>query len=499
VARSAPARARERRETPETVPPSDGRSGAGQGRTRGLLRTALVLGAFIGMVDATVVAVAAEPLARHFVISPAAAQQTLSIYLVTVTATLPVLGRLGDRLGRREAYLAGFAVFAAGSVLAALAPSFGLLLVARAVQAVGGGMLTAGSLALTAEHARPQGAGRAVAVLVIAQAIAGLVGPPVGGGLVALWGWQAVFWAGLPLALAGVALTLAAVPRSAPSGRSHRLDLAGAVGLGALLVGLGAGVASLAGPALGDWPAGRWLLVAAAGAAVLVVAETRSAAPIIDRRWLRGRFGAATLATLLSTGSLMSCFALLPFWLESAHGASAAVAGAAFLPIGIGIALTSRRGGRLGDRGRTADTTAAGMLVACAGFLIAALAAAADILPLLPVGLLVLGCGNGLFSSANTAAALATAPRSALGGAAGFLSTARNAGVILGLGVTGAAYTAAVRGGGHHADLAAAALFGGTAVICAGVALLAQRTYRSVWGAVGVAGSGDHGSLPAGG
>jgi predicted MFS family arabinose efflux permease len=455
----------------------DGPAGGDAPRRRAL-RIALVVGAFIGMVDATIVAVAAEPMARHFAISPAAAQQTLSVYLVTVTATVPLLGRLGDRLGRREAYLAGFAVFALGSVIAALAPHFGILLVGRAVQAVGGGLLTAGSLALTAEHARPRGAGRAVAVLVIAQAIAGLVGPPVGGALVAVWGWQAVFWAGLPVAALGVAITLRAVPRSTPGGRAARLDVAGALGLAALLFGLGAGVASIPGPALGDWPAGRWLLVAAAGGLVLTVAELRGSAPIIDRRWLGGRFGAATLATLLSTGSLMSCFALLPFWLENAHGASAAVAGAAFLPIGIGIALTSRRGGRLGDAGHTATTTAAGMLLSAAGFLIAALAAAAYVPVLLPVGLLVLGCGNGLFSPANTAAALATAPRSALGGAAGFLSTARNAGVILGLGITGAAYTAAIRGGHHRADLAAGVLFAGTAVICAAVALLAHRTYR---------------------
>jgi MFS family permease len=280
------------------------------------------------------------------------------------------------------------------------------------------------------------------------------------------------------VAALGVLITLRAVPRSTPGGRAARLDVAGALGLAALLFGLGAGVASIPAPALGDWPAGRWLLVATAGGLVLTVAELRGSAPIIDRRWLRGRFGAATLATLLSTGSLMSCFALLPFWLENAHGASAAVAGAAFLPIGIGIALTSRRGGRLGDAGHTATTTAAGMLLSAFGFLITALAAAAYVPVLLPVGLLVLGCGNGLFSPANTAAALATAPRSALGGAAGFLSTARNAGVILGLGITGAAYTAAIRGGHHRGDLAAGALFAGTAVICAAVALLAHRTYR---------------------
>ncbi|HVS41056.1 MAG TPA: MFS transporter, partial [Candidatus Dormibacteraeota bacterium] len=94
MARSSLAPARGAAPTPAS---GAGATGAGSRRA---LRIALVVGAFIGMVDATIVAVAAEPMARHFGISPAAAQQTLSVYLVTVTATVPLLGRLGDRLGR---------------------------------------------------------------------------------------------------------------------------------------------------------------------------------------------------------------------------------------------------------------------------------------------------------------------------------------------------------------------------------------------------------------
>jgi len=128
---------------------------------------ALAVGAFISMADATIVAVGLDPLVHHFGVPLSAGQEVLSVYLVAITATLPTLGRLGDRFGRRRVYLVGFAVFAAGSLMAALAPSFGLLLAARAVQAVGGGVLTAGSLALIAEHAPRGRTGRSVAVLVI--------------------------------------------------------------------------------------------------------------------------------------------------------------------------------------------------------------------------------------------------------------------------------------------------------------------------------------------
>ena len=131
-------------------------------RSRWLL-IALAVGAFISMADATIVSVALDPLVRHFGVPLTGGQAVISVYLVAITATLPTLGRLGDRFGRRRAYLTGFAVFGAGSVMAALAPSFGALLVARAVQAVGGGVLTAGSLSLIAEHVPRGRTGRSVA------------------------------------------------------------------------------------------------------------------------------------------------------------------------------------------------------------------------------------------------------------------------------------------------------------------------------------------------
>lgn len=444
-----------------------------------LMRIALVLGAVIGIADATVVAVALEPLSRHFGQSLAAAQAVIGVYLVTVTATLPLLGRLGDRIGRRRAYVTGFAVFAAGSVLAALAPGYGVLLAGRAVQAAGGGMLTSGSLALISEHAHPDRRGRSVAALVVAQATAGLVAPPLGGALVAHFGWQSVFWAGLPLAGAGIALSLRALPRSSRPVAPGGLDPLGSLGLAALLLGLGAGIAALGGSGLGGVVAPAWWGLAVAGGLLLLVVEPRTAHPLVDRRLLTGRFGRATAAAFLSTGALMSSLALLPFWLENAHGASAAIAGAALLPVAAGIGASSRLAGRLADRGRTRMVTSMGMAVAATGLGLAAIAAIAGVWSLLAFGLLILGAGNGLFSSPNTAAAMAVAPARGLSGAAGLLSTARNAGVIAGLGATGAVYTAISRtGGSGRADVAAALLFTAAGALCLVVAALARFTYR---------------------
>ena len=456
-----------------------GSTGEQPARMRPLLVLTLVLGAFLGMVDATVVAVALDPLGRHFGVGLAASQEVLAVYLVTVTAALPTLGRLGDRFGRRGSYATGFAVFGVGSILCAAAPSFGVLLAGRALQAVGGGLLTAGSLALIAQHAPRGRTGRSVALLVITQAVAGLLGPPLGGLLVAGFGWQAVFWAGVPFAVAGVVLVSAVLP---PSRRGIRvgIDAPGAIALAMLLLGLGAGVSALGGPLPGGITAAEALSVAGIALVALLLVEPRARNPLLDRALFRsGRFAGASLATFLSTGTLMSTFALLPFWLEDAHGASPTLAGIAFLPIGIGIGATSRRGGRGGDTGSTGRITTTGMLVAATGMGLAAVAALTRLWPMLAIGLLVLGCGNGLFSAPNTAAAMRSAPRAALGSASGFLSTARNAGVIVGLGITGAVYTGLSRhadAGG--ADRAAALLFAAAGVLCLVVGVVAARTYR---------------------
>jgi EmrB/QacA subfamily drug resistance transporter len=442
------------------------------------LLVALAVGAFISMADATIVSVALDPLVRHFGVPLSAGQAVLSVYLVAITATLPTLGRLGDRFGRRRVYLSGFAVFAAGSIAAALAPSFGWLLAARAIQAVGGGVLTAGSLSLIAQHAPRGRTGRSVAILVMTQAAAGLAGPPLGGILVALGGWQAIFWAGLPMAAAGAALAVRFIPAD-DGHRPVKLDVPGSILTATLLLGLGAGIASFGGPVVGDAGPAVWFAVAWISLLLLVPTELIARRPVIDGRLLRDpRFAAATMATLLSTGTLMSCFALLPFWLEQAHGATPVLAGLAFTPIAVGIGATSRRGGRLSDAGRTRVSTATGMGLAAAGFLLAALAAHLDAWWLLLLGLLVLGLGNGYFSSPNTSAAIRVAPRDALGSAAGFLSTARNAGVIVGLGVTGAVYTSAVHGSRVAADSVATGIFASAAAVCLLVVVLTARAYR---------------------
>jgi predicted MFS family arabinose efflux permease len=313
---------------------------------------------------------------------------------------------------------------------------------------------------------------------VLTQAVAGLAGPPLGGILVAVGGWQAIFWAGLPLAGVGAALALRWLPRS-DQRRAVHLDIPGSVLTATLLLGIGAGIASIGGPVVGGAGPEVWFSVAWLSLLLLVPIELISRRPVIDGRLLRNqRFAAATVATLLSTGTLMSCFALLPFWLEQAHGAAPIAAGLAFIPIAVGIGATSRRGGRMSDAGRTRMSTAMGMGLAACGFAMAAVAAHLDAWWLLLGGLLVLGLGNGYFSSPNTSAAIRVAPRDALGSAGAFLSTSRNAGVIIGLAVTGAVYTSVVRGSTSAADAVATGTFTVAALVCLVVVLLTTVAYR---------------------
>ena len=338
--------------------------------------------------------------------------------------------------------------------MAALAPSFGVLLAARAVQAVGGGVLTAGSLSLIAECVPRARTGRSVAILVVTQAFAGLAGPPLGGMLVALGGWQAIFWAGVPMAAIGAGLALRFLP-AVDERRSVHFDVAGSILTATLLLGIGAGIASLGGPVVGTAGPEVWFSVAWVSLLLLVPVELIARRPVIDGRLLRHpRFAAATAATLLSTGTLMSCFAILPFWLEQAHGTAPILAGLAFIPIASASARLRAAVGGSATSAAPGEPPPPGWASPPSGSAVAAIAAHVDAWWLLLAGLLVLGMGNGLFSSPNTSAAIRVAPRDALGSAAAFLSTARNAGVIVGLAVTGAVYTSTAHSVGEPTRVA---------------------------------------------
>ncbi|MTV23832.1 MFS transporter [Nitriliruptoraceae bacterium ZYF776] len=390
--------------------PADDRLHLGS-RAGTLALLATVSGSAVVLLNATVVNVAIPTLAADLGADVVAVQWVVNAYLVTLSALLLLGGALGDRLGRRRVYVVGLVAYAAASALCALSPSLPWLIGARGLQGVAAALVTPGSLAILqasfARQDRPVAIGRWSAF----GGIGAAVGPVLGGWLVDVASWPAVFWLEVPLALAAAGLAHRVVPESAdPEARRHPLDLAGAV---VVTVALAAGSYALL--RAGDTvDTAVWVAAGVALVAVLVLhpVEHRAAAPVVPPQLLRGRtFLAANGVTLVVYAALGGVFFLLVVHLQTALGYPALAAGAASLPVTFLLLLLSGRAGALAQRIGPRRPLTVGPLVLAAGMLLLGGIAPGDtyLTGVLP-GVVVFGLGLSLIVAPVTATALAAAP-----------------------------------------------------------------------------------------
>jgi EmrB/QacA subfamily drug resistance transporter len=331
---------------------------------------ATILGSGLVMLDATAVNVALPHIGADLDADFGGLQWVVNGYTLTLAAFVLLGGSLGDRFGRRRVFLVGTVWFAVASLLCGLAPSVELLAAARALQGIGGALLTPGSLAIIAATFDATDRSRAVGAWSALGGIAGAVGPFAGGWLVE-WSWRAVFLVNLPMAVVVVAVAARHVPETRDPDASPRLDVLGsvlgAVGLGLLTYGL---------IAAGDRGADAVVLTCcAAGVAVLaafLVVQRRSSHPLVPLDLFGNRrFTVINLVTFIVYAALGVFFFLLVLDLQVVAGFAPVLAGAALLPVTVLMLLLSARMGALADRVGARLLLTVGLLLAAAAVLLA--------------------------------------------------------------------------------------------------------------------------------
>ncbi|MFD5738475.1 MFS transporter [Streptomyces massasporeus] len=327
-----------------------------------------VLGSSMAMLDSTVVNVALPRIGRDLDANLSALQWTVNAYMVTLAGLILLGGALGDRFGRRKVFVVGVVWFAVASLLCGIAPNAGALIAARALQGVGGALLTPGSLALIQASFHPDDRGRAVGLWSGFGGIGAAVGPFVGGWLVDGPGWRWVFLLNVPLALVCVPVALRHVPESGGGQRAQgRFDVLGAV-LGALALALVTYALIEAGEG------GLVVVVSAvaglAAAVAFVVVERRRPDPMMPLDIFASRqFTAVNLVTLCVYAALGGFFFLAALQLQVVVGYSALAAGTALLPTTVLMLLLSARSGELADRIGPRIPLTVGPLLCAAGML----------------------------------------------------------------------------------------------------------------------------------
>jgi EmrB/QacA subfamily drug resistance transporter len=409
----------------------------------------------------------------------------LTAYLLSASIMTPILGRIGDMRGKKRVFIATLIALAVGSLLAAVAPSIGVLIVARVIQGIGGGMIPVAFGIIRDEFPGPKVA-TAVGVLASLTAVGAGLGIVLAGPIVNALDYHWLFWLPLILTIAAAVLAVLFIPES-PVRTAGRISWLPAVLLSVWLVAL---LVALSEAPEWGWGSGR-VIGLLAGAVVVaagwVLAELRAATPLIDMKMMRlTAVWTNNLVALLIGLGMYATFAFLPEFVQTpssagyGFGASITQSGLMLLPSTITMFFVGMFAGRMARRVGGKILVIAGCLVGCASMSILAFAHAHEWEIYLSSA--IMGIGFGLAFAAMSALVVAAVPSSQTGVASGMNANIRTIGGSIGSAVMASIVTSRLGPSGLPRDsgyTTGFAVMAGGLVLAALAGLLIPRIRRT--------------------
>lgn len=381
-------------------------------------------GVFLGGLDASIVNVSLVTMMDSFETTIDAIQWVVVAYLLVLTSTMPLMGKFGDRYGKKRIFQMGMLVFTLGSIGCAISIGLVMLIIARILQALGAAMITANGLALVTYFTTPQNRGRAIGLNSVVLAAALGSGPVLGGILTQLFGWPSIFLVNLPVGTMGLFIVQIAVPLTEKV-QETRFDVIGA-GLFfsfLFLIIYYVTVATTSAIAI--------RLVLIAGAVItfvgFIIREKTFESPVISIDVLTDkRISVSIFSALLAYMSMVPVSFLLPFYLQEALGFSQMTTGVFLVIQPIMISVTGPIAGLVSERVNAQVQTTIGLIVQLSGLVILAL--------MIPnvfgmgVGVAVMGTGLSFFNVANGNFIMTSAPKKYMGVVSALTNLARTTG-----------------------------------------------------------------------
>jgi EmrB/QacA subfamily drug resistance transporter len=407
-------------------------------QTKWRVLVAIAFGTYVATMDFSIVNIALPTLSREFDASPDTVIWATLVFSLTATSLTLTAGRVGDLFGRRRVYLTGWLIFTIGMTGVGFAQSIGQLIALRAVQAVGMSMVVANGSAIVVDAFPATERGRALGATNAAVGAGLMSGPILGGLILSLLDWRAIFYLRIPLGIAAFLMVLLVVHERPRAAAGRRLDIPGALALfgalGGTILAMNRGVAwGWTSPAiLGLFAIGLFSFIA------FIRIERRSSSPIISLDLFRNRsFSFPALTLMLNFVGQAAVTFLMPFYLIQVHGYSTARAGFVIVTIPALMLAFASFSGYVADRYGFRYQQAVGSALVTLGLLsLTTLTADTPMLAIM-ARLSLIGLGSAIFQAPNSSAIMGSVPPQQLGTASASVATSRNIGNATGLALMG--------------------------------------------------------------
>lgn len=407
-----------------------------------LILAALCVGTFMSTLDSSIANVALPTISREIHTPIHVVQWVLTSYLLTICATLPIIGKISDQLGRSRVYNSGFLIFTIGSGLCSLSQTLSLLIISRIIQAIGASCLMSNSQAIVAETFTKGDRGKALGIVGTMVSVGSLTGPGIGGLLVGSLGWQSIFWINLPIGVIGFIAGLIILPKPTLKKRTEPFDIPGSL---LFMLGMVSFLYTVSKAQDWGWTSGETvtgLLVAVVSLAGFYFWERRTKYPMLDFTLYRIRaFTIGNITALLSFIALFCTNVMMPFYMQDVLGFSPAKTGYTMMVYPCVMAVVAPISGWLSDKFGSNWLTTIGMFINAVGFALLNTLSAHESAWVVGLHLMLFGIGGGLFQSPNNSVVMGSVPRSKLGSAGGLNALVRNVGMVLGISMSVSLYS----------------------------------------------------------
>ena len=401
-------------------------------KNRKMILFNVVLMTFMATLDGSIVNVALPVLSEKLGVTTSSVSWVVTAYLIAISGTILIFGRLGDIVGKTKVFKFGVLLFAFGSLLCSVSGSLVLLVVARVVQAVGAAGAMATNQGIITQVFPKSERGRALGISGTFVALGSMAGPPLGGFILDALSWQYIFLINVPIGIVVFILGMKILPRTEQKvkepldGKGAALFAAATVALfGALIIGQEVGY-------------GNPAIIAAFAFAVVTLlifirTEKKSGTPLLQLDIFKNRlFSLSIFCGFISFVAISCSNILLPFYLQNTMKYSPSVTGLIMMVYPIVLSVVAPISGHLSDKIGSELLTLLGLIFTSLGLYLMAILTAASPLHVLLLIICVMSLGNGMFQSPNTSLIMSNAPGHMLGIAGSVNALVRNLGMIFG-------------------------------------------------------------------